>query len=171
MASPEILFRGARVVDPRGGRDEVADVHVRDGLVVEVGHGLTGASAEIVDCDGLVLAPGLVDMHSHLREPGFEHKETIESGTRAAAAGGYTAVAPMANTDPVADDASVIAEVVPIYVSPRRHAQRRDREPTTAAISLPTAGASDDAPAVGAMYYGRFRNVPRNTRSCPVSTR
>ncbi len=71
----------------------------------------TAASAEVVDCDGLVLAPGLVDMHTHLREPGFEHKETVETGTRAAAAGGYTAVAPMANTDPVADDASVIAEV------------------------------------------------------------
>ena len=111
MASPELLFRGARVVDPRGGRDEVADVHVREGLVVEVGQGLGSASAEIVECDGLVLAPGLVDMHTHLREPGFEQKETVETGTRAAAAGGYTAVAPMANTDPVADDASVIAEV------------------------------------------------------------
>jgi len=110
VGSPELLFRGARVVDPRAGRDEVADVHVRDGLVVEVGGGL-GTPAEIVDCDGLVLAPGLVDMHTHLREPGFEHKETVETGTRAAAAGGYTAVAPMANTDPVADDASVIAEV------------------------------------------------------------
>ncbi len=111
MASPELLFRGARVIDPAGDRDEVADVLVRDGVVADVGRGLDAASAEIVDCDGLVLAPGLVDMHTHLREPGFEHKETIETGTRAAAVGGYTAVAPMANTDPVADDASVIAEV------------------------------------------------------------
>ena len=111
MASPELLFRGARVVDPAGDRDEIADVLVRDGVVAGVERGLDSASAEVVDCDGLVLAPGLVDMHTHLREPGFEHKETIESGTRAAAAGGYTAVAPMANTDPVADDASVIAEV------------------------------------------------------------
>jgi len=111
VASPELLFRGARVVDPAGGRDEIADVHVRDGVVADVGHGLDAPSAEIVDCDGLVLAAGLVDMHTHLREPGFEHKETVETGTRAAAVGGYTAVAPMANTDPVADDASVIAEV------------------------------------------------------------
>jgi len=111
VASPEMLFRGARVVDPRAGRDEVADVHVRDGVVADVGSGLDAASAEIVECDGLVLAPGLVDLHTHLREPGFEHKETVETGTRAAAAGGYTAVAPMANTDPVADDASVIAQV------------------------------------------------------------
>ena len=54
----------------------------------------------MIDCTGLIVAPGLVDMHTHLREPGFEHKETIETGTRAAAIGGYTAVAPMANTEP-----------------------------------------------------------------------
>jgi dihydroorotase len=111
VTSPELLFRAARVVDPAGGRDEIADVHVREGVVADVGPNLVAASAEVVDCDGLVLAPGLVDMHTHLREPGFEHKETVETGTRAAAAGGYTAVAPMANTEPVADDASVIAEV------------------------------------------------------------
>jgi dihydroorotase len=111
MTGPELLLRGARVVDPAGGVDEVADVLVRDGVVAEVGRGAASPSAEVLDCDGLVLAPGLVDLHTHLREPGFEHKETIETGTRAAAAGGYTAVAPMANTDPVADDASVIAEV------------------------------------------------------------
>lgn len=111
MADPELLFRNARVVDPAGDRDEIADVLVRDGVVADVGHGLDAAAAESVECDGLVLAPGLVDMHTHLREPGFEHKETVETGTRAAAVGGYTAVAPMANTDPVADDASVIAEV------------------------------------------------------------
>jgi dihydroorotase len=111
VASSELLFRGARVVDPAGGRDEIADVHVRDGVVADIGRSLDAASAEIVDCDGLVLSPGLVDMHTHLREPGFEQKETVETGTRAAAAGGYTAVAAMANTDPVADDTSVIAEV------------------------------------------------------------
>jgi dihydroorotase len=111
VPSPELLFRGARVVDPAGGRDEVADVLVRDGVVADVGRGLDTASAEMIDGDGLILSPGLVDMHTHLREPGFEQKETVETGTRAAATGGYTAVAPMANTDPVADDASVIAEV------------------------------------------------------------
>lgn len=112
MASAGIVFRGARVVDPAAGRDEIADVRVSDGVIAELGTGLGAASAEVLDCDGLVLAPGLVDLHTHLREPGAEHKETIETGTRAAAAGGYTAVAPMANTDPVADDASVIAEVL-----------------------------------------------------------
>jgi dihydroorotase len=111
VASGEWLFRGARVVDPSSGRDEVVNVHVSGGLVAGIDQRSEVASAEVIDCDGLVLAPGLVDMHTHLREPGSEHKETVETGTRSAAAGGYTAVAPMANTDPVAADASVIAEV------------------------------------------------------------
>lgn len=104
------VFRGARVVDPLGGTDGVGDVLVEDGRIAAVGD-VGAPDAEVLDCDGLILAPGLVDMHTHLREPGFEHKETVESGTRAAACGGFTAVAPMANTDPVADHAGVIHEV------------------------------------------------------------
>lgn len=106
-----IVFRGPRVVDPAGGRDEVADVLVRDGRIEAVGPDAEAGAAEVFECDGLVLAPGLVDLHTHLREPGFDHKETVETGTRAAALGGFTAVAPMANTDPVADQAAVIHEV------------------------------------------------------------
>jgi len=105
------LFRGARLVDPRSGHDGVADVLVEDEEISAVGQGLAGGKAKVIDCDGLVIAPGLVDMHAHLREPGFEHKETIETGSRAAAAGGYTAVCAMPNTDPVADNAAVVAEV------------------------------------------------------------
>ena len=105
------LFQGARVVDPRSGHDGVADVLVEDEEISAVGQGLAGGRAKVIDCDGLVIAPGLVDMHAHLREPGFEHKETIETGSRAAAAGGYTAVCAMPNTDPVADNAAVVAEV------------------------------------------------------------
>ena len=111
MAEGALLLRGARVVDPASGRDGVADVLVAGGVVAEVGERLEERDAEVLDCAGLVLAPGLLDLHTHLREPGAEHAETVETGTRSAAAGGYTAVAPMANTDPVADDASVIAEV------------------------------------------------------------
>ena len=77
MAGPELLFRGARVVDPAGGRDGVADVLVRDGVVAEVGPDAGSASAEVIDADGLVLAPGLVDMPTHLREPGFERRELV----------------------------------------------------------------------------------------------
>ncbi len=86
--SERVLFRGARIVDPVAGRDEVADVSVVDGRIDQVGPGIEAAEAEVLDCAGLVLTPGLVDLHTHLREPGFEYKETIASGTRAAAAGG-----------------------------------------------------------------------------------
>ena len=102
-----LVFRGARVVDPASGRDEVADVAVVDGLVASD----AGAGATVLDCDGLALSPGLVDLHTHLRQPGREDKETVETGCRAAALGGFTAVSPMANTDPVADHAGVIHEV------------------------------------------------------------
>jgi dihydroorotase len=101
------VFRGARVVDPAVGRDEAADVAVVDGQVAAD----AGGGATVLNCDGLVLAPGLVDLHTHLRQPGREHKETVETGCRAAALGGFTAVSPMANTDPVADHAGVILEV------------------------------------------------------------
>jgi dihydroorotase len=98
-------------VDPRSGHDGITDVLIEDEEISAVGQGLAGGRAGIVDCDGLVLAPGLVDLHAHLREPGFEHKETIETGSRAAVAGGYTAVCAMPNTDPVADNAAVVGEV------------------------------------------------------------
>lgn len=103
-----ILIRGARVVDPASGRDEAGDVLVEDGRIATGG---STAGATVLDGDGLVLAPGLVDPHTHLRQPGREDKETVETGCRAAAVGGYTGVAPMANTDPVADNAAVIHEI------------------------------------------------------------
>lgn len=105
------LFRGGRVVDPASGADRTADVLVADTLIEEVGEGLTSAGAEVVDCDGLVVAPGLVDLHTHLREPGREDAETIETGSRAAALGGFTALVAMPNTDPVADQLAVVLEV------------------------------------------------------------
>jgi len=105
-----LLLTGARVVDPAGGRDEVADVLVSGGLIRPAEDAPTGAMR--IDCSGLVLAPGLVDPHTHLREPGREDKETVETGCRAAALGGFTAVSPMPNTDPVADNAAVIHEVL-----------------------------------------------------------
>jgi len=103
-----LTLTGARVVDPAGGRDEVANVSIDGEIVVAVGGQVQGTR---VDADGLVLAPGLVDLHVHLREPGREDAETVESGTAAAAAGGFTAVCPMANTDPVCDHAGVVEQV------------------------------------------------------------
>ncbi len=106
MSEP-LLLRSGRVVDPSSGTDEVRDVAVVDGRIAAD----APAGAEVLDCEGLLVAPGLVDLHTHLREPGFEHKETIVTGTRAAAVGGYTAVSAMANTDPVIDHAGVVAEI------------------------------------------------------------
>lgn len=100
-----LMLKGARLIDPQVGLDEVADILVRDGKVVEIGHDLSMEKGVEVDLTGKVLVPGLVDMHVHLREPGYEQKEDIASGTRAAAHGGFTAVCAMPNTDPVIDNA------------------------------------------------------------------
>jgi dihydroorotase len=107
-----VVFRGPRVVDPAAGIDEVLDVAIANGVIVAVGEVTPGDGAEVIAADDLVLAPGLVDLHTHLREPGYEQKETIDTGTRAAAAGGYTAITSMANTDPVTDHAGVVAEIL-----------------------------------------------------------
>jgi len=104
--TPPYLLRGVRVLD-----GPPTDVLLRDGLVAAVERGAQAAGATVLDADGLVLLPGLVDLHTHLREPGREDAETVESGTRAAALGGYTAVHAMANTEPVADTAGVVEQV------------------------------------------------------------
>ncbi|HEX7788688.1 MAG TPA: dihydroorotase [Methylomirabilota bacterium] len=103
-----LLIRNGRVVDPSSGTDGQQDVWIVDGRIHKVGPALkTPARAEVVDATSKVVCPGFIDMHVHLREPGFEYKETIASGTRAAAAGGFTAVACMANTFPVNDNRAV----------------------------------------------------------------
>lgn len=100
-----LLLKNARVIDPQVGLDEVADILVRDGKIVEVGRNLTMEKGVERDLTGKIVVPGLVDMHVHLREPGYEQKEDIASGTRAAAHGGFTAVCAMPNTLPVVDNA------------------------------------------------------------------
>ncbi len=103
-----LLVKNGRVIDPANGLDAAADILVVDGRVSRVSPGLAApAGARIVDAGGRVVAPGLIDIHVHLREPGYEYKETIATGTRAAAAGGFTAVACMANTSPVNDTRAV----------------------------------------------------------------
>jgi dihydroorotase len=111
MTEP-LLLRGGRVVDPSRNLDQTLDVLLKDGVVAKVDERIAPRGAEVVEAAGLVVAPGFVDLHTHLREPGFEHKETIATGTRAAAAGGFTTVCAMANTDPVTDDAPAAAFVV-----------------------------------------------------------
>ena len=106
----DILIRGGRVIDP-GHCDGVADLYIRDGKIAGLTHGVsseaTPAGCRVVDAAGLVVTPGLIDLHVHLREPGHEYKETIASGCQAAAAGGFTAVCAMANTNPVNDCAQI----------------------------------------------------------------
>ena len=103
----EVVIKGGRIIDETGER--TGDVVVADGVIVAVGPDL---SAEVVlDAGGCVITPGLVDLHTHLREPGKEEAETIESGSRAAALGGYTAVLAMPNTTPAIDSASVVRDV------------------------------------------------------------
>lgn len=108
-----LLLRGGRVIDPSRGLDEVADVLVQDRRVAAVGPNLgTPDSAQVWDATGKIVAPGLIDLHVHLREPGDEDEETIASGARAAAAGGFTAVCAMPNTDPVTDNQAAVGFLV-----------------------------------------------------------
>jgi dihydroorotase len=130
----DLLVRGAHVLDPRSGIDEPLDVLVKGGEIAEIGKDLQ-ADAEVVDGAGKHLFPGFVDPHVHLRTPGQEHKEDLDSGTRAAAAGGYVAVVAMPNTDPTVDSA-------PVLLSLREQARREARVPVgfTAAITRGLAG-------------------------------
>jgi dihydroorotase len=104
---PKLLIRNGRVIDPASQLDGIADILIKSGLIVRVGPNLHATGAVAFDASGLIVAPGFIDMHVHLREPGFEHAETIETGSRAAAAGGFTSVCSMPNTQPVNDDAAV----------------------------------------------------------------
>jgi dihydroorotase len=105
------VLRGGRVIDPISDRDEVADIAIADGVVAEVGSKLDVSDSEVIDVAGLAVTPSFVDMHTHLREPGREDEETIASASAGAVAGGFGAVCAMPNTDPVADNASVVEKV------------------------------------------------------------
>lgn len=104
----ELLIKGGRVIDPANSINDLLDVFVKDGKIIEVAKGIQVPGAKVYDATGKLVVPGLIDIHVHLREPGYEYKETIASGTRAAARGGFTSIACMPNTNPVADNQSVI---------------------------------------------------------------
>ena len=129
-----VMIRNGRVIDPVNRRDEVSDVYIADGKIVGSRSELRSASGgprseiEEIDAAGLIVAPGLIDMHVHLREPGFGHKETIESGARAAAAGGFTTIVCMPNTSPAADTPSTIGWI-------------KDRAAKAACVNVLPAGA------------------------------
>ncbi len=108
----KLVIRNGRVIDPAGGVDRTADVLIVDGAIAGIAAGIEAAGAEEFDATGCIVAPGFLDIHVHLREPGFEHAETIESGSRAAAAGGFTTICPMPNTAPVNDNHTVTRYIV-----------------------------------------------------------
>jgi dihydroorotase len=155
----DLLIRGAHVVDPRTGIDAPHDVLIRGGAIAELGApgALPADGVETIDGTGRHLFPGFVDPHVHLRTPGQEHKEDLDSGTRAAAAGGYVAVVAMPNTDPVVDSA-------PVLLSLREQARREARVPVgfLAAVTRNLAGEAltemaelRDAGALGFTDDGR----------------
>ena len=111
--SDTTLLKGGRVLDPSQVMDGTLDVLLKDGLIVSVGDAISAPEdARTIDCTGLLVTPGLIDVHVHLREPGGEHKETIATGARSAAAGGFTAVCAMPNTDPPLDDPASVGWVL-----------------------------------------------------------
>lgn len=105
----DLLIRGGRVIDPAGGIDDLLDVLIADDRISRLGKNLSERSpdTQIIQASGMVVAPGLIDLHAHLREPGYEHKETLQTGLEAAVVGGFTSVACMPNTDPVNDNPAV----------------------------------------------------------------
>jgi dihydroorotase len=108
----KLVIRNGRVVDPSQNLDQVCDLGIEGGVIQQIGDAIDGTGAEEFDASGLIVAPGFIDMHVHLREPGFEHAETIETGSRAAAAGGFTSICCMPNTDPVNDKPTVTSYII-----------------------------------------------------------
>src|SRR5947209_11699188 len=139
-----IVIRNGRVIDPSSNTDGVADVLIVDGKIAAVGPNLSQPGAEIFDATGLVVAPGFIDMHVHLREPGFEYAENIESGSRAAAAGGFTSICCMPNTKPVNDSKTVTSYIV--------EQARRNAAVNVFPIGAITKGSrGEELAAIGAM--------------------
>ncbi len=173
-----LLIRNGRVIDPASGMDAVADVLIENGVVAGAGAGLSAAGAEVFDASGLIVAPGFIDIHVHLREPGIEYAETIETGSKAAAAGGFTSICCMPNTLPVNDSATVTSYIVDrarrfavVNVLPVGAITKGSAGEELAAIgSMKAAGAvaiSDDGNPVmnarvmrRAMEYARSFDVP-----------
>lgn len=179
--SASLLIKGGRVIDPSQGLDAIGDVLLLEGKVAAVKHGKGLAAPEgtpVFDAGGLVVTPGFVDLHCHLREPGFEHKETIATGTRAAARGGFTTVCCMPNTDPAIDTRATVefileraraegtARVLPIGAVTKSRAGKHLAELAELA-DAGCAGFSDDGSPVAdarlmrsALSYARPLGVP-----------
>lgn len=108
----KLLIKGGRIINPAENLDATGDILIENNLIAAIGQNLSADGAQVIDATGLVVSPGLIDMHTHLREPGLEAKEDIASGTRAAAAGGYTTIACMPNTKPAVDSSIVVSGII-----------------------------------------------------------
>ena len=162
-----LAIRGGRVIDPANGLDAVADVLIVDGRVAAVGPDAGADASETIDARGLVVTPGFVDIHCHLREPGFEHKETIATGTLAAARGGFTTVCAMPNTEPPIDSAATVeyvlrtaraqgaVRVLPIACVSRRRAGKELAELAELAAAGAVAFSDDGSPVADAHLMRR----------------
>ncbi len=174
-----LLIQGGRVVDPASKFDGAADVLIRDGKIKKIGQGLKADGVLVFDAKGAIVAPGFIDMHVHLREPGIEHAETIETGSKAAAAGGFTTICCMPNTQPVNDSAMVTSyivqrarEVAPVNVFPIGAITKGSKGEELAAIgSMHEAGivaiSDDGRPVMNARVMRRAMELAR-TLNIPV---
>jgi dihydroorotase len=107
-----ILFKNGTVIDYASKTEDLLDILVENGKIIKVQKNIDVASNEVVDCTNLYIMPGMIDMHCHLREPGGEHKETIETGSKSAVKGGFTSICPMPNTNPTPDSAIVLSKIL-----------------------------------------------------------
>src|SRR5438270_1654095 len=139
-----IVIKNGRVIDPASQTDRIADVLIVDGRIAGVAPNLSSPKAEVIDAGGMIVAPGFLDIHVHLREPGFEHAESIESGARAAAAGGFTSVCCMPNTKPVNDSAMVTSYIV-------EQARRRAVVNVFPIGAITKGSAGEEVSAIGGM--------------------
>ncbi|MFN3134836.1 MAG: dihydroorotase, partial [Candidatus Kryptonium sp.] len=152
-----IIFKNARIINPTQNLDEVLDLVIVNGKIEKVGKVEGGEGFEVYDLSGKIIAPGFIDMHVHLREPGFEHKETIESGVEAGANGGFTALCCMPNTEPAIDEPGVveyvkkraseslggIVDVYPIGAITKKR-EGRELAPIAELVEVGVVGFSDD---------------------------
>jgi dihydroorotase len=177
----KLLLKGGRLVDPASGRDEIVDIQILNGRIERIGANVSVPKGyEEVDLRGKIIAPGFIDMHVHLREPGFEHKETIRTGCESAAAGGFTAVCCMPNTNPAIDDESVaryvhetaksvcegIVDVYPIGAATKGR-KGEELAPMAELVQAGAVGFSDDGSPIAsaeimrrAFEYSSMYGVP-----------
>jgi len=107
-----ILLKDGVVIDYATNKEEKLDILIKDDKIAEIAENIEGSFDRVIDCNGLIIMPGMIDMHCHLREPGGEHKETIETGSQSAVAGGFTTICPMPNTKPTPDNAIVLKQII-----------------------------------------------------------